>query len=86
MVEKDVAKKMSTKGHKKEKIGLLDAYFFNKDISLDIIQKFLKVLTLIVQQIGDKIWPNRSFCDKSSKFSENVGFNPLIEIGYGPIM
>ena len=40
---------------------------------------------LIVQQIGDKIGHNRSFCDKSTKFSGNVRFNPLIEIGYGPI-
>ena len=40
---------------------------------------------LLVQQIGDKIGTNRSFCDKSVKFSGNVRFNPLIEIGYGPI-
>ena len=39
----------------------------------------------LVQQIGDKIGTNRSFCDKSAKFSGNVRFNPLIEIGYGPI-
>ena len=42
--------------------------------------------SIIVQQICDKIWPNRAFCDKSAKFSGNVGFNPLNEIDYGPIM
>ena len=40
---------------------------------------------ILVQQIGDKFRPNRAICDERAKFLGNVGFNPLIEIGYGPI-